>query len=90
MSLTDQQLGALAKAEANATVYAGPVRELELHKIKRSMHRDVIHTFWIMLRECETKANDDDDKLLKHQVEAWYRQWNRMTGDNKKPVWNLG
>ncbi len=61
--------------------------ELELHKIKRSMHHDIISSFWTMLRECEEKAINEGSAVLKVQVEGWYRQWNRMTGDNKKPQW---
>jgi hypothetical protein len=60
---------------------------IELHKIKRSMHKDVIDSFWTMLQELETQANNEDDRLLKHQVEGWYRQWNRMTGDTKTARW---
>ncbi len=39
------------------------------------------------MTELETQANNTDDGVLKHQVEGWYRQWNRMTGDNKSPRW---
>lgn len=60
---------------------------IELHKIKQSMHKDVIDSFWTMLQELETQANNEDDRLLKHQVEGWYRQWNRMTGDTKTARW---
>lgn len=60
---------------------------LELNTIKRSMQPDVISSFWTMLQELRGKANDDDDRVLKVQVEGWYRQWNSMTGDNKTPEW---
>lgn len=59
---------------------------LELNKIKRSMHADIIASFWMMLRELEEKA-DYGSQLDKVQVEGWYRQWNRMTGDDKVPRW---
>lgn len=62
---------------------------LELHKIKRSMHHDVITSFWTMLSELESKARSDNDAVLKHQVEGWYKQWNRMTGDDKRPSWTV-
>lgn len=62
--------------------------DLELHKIKRSMHHDVIGSYWAMLQECEAKAAEADDRVLKHQVAGWYKQWNRMTGDTKLPVWD--
>lgn len=61
--------------------------ELELYKIKRSMHHDVITSFWTMLSELTSKARNDNDPVLQHQVEAWHKQWNRMTGDNKQPDW---
>ena len=56
-------------------------------KIPANEQNGVMETFWTMLRECETKADCDDDRVLVHWVEAWYKQWNRVTGDNKQPVW---
>lgn len=32
-------------------------------------------------------ADNNDDTVLKVQVEGWYKQWNRMTGDDKEPNW---
>lgn len=40
---------------------------IELNKIKRSMHHEIISSFWMMLGECETRADNDGDRL-KHQV----------------------
>lgn len=56
----------------------------ELNKIKRSMHANVISSFWMMLQMIEANA---EDALTRHQVEGFYRQWNTMTGDNKVPRW---
>ena len=57
---------------------------MELNKIKRSMHADVIASFWSMLQQLDAQCCDDPKNiLLKRQVEAWYAQWNRMTGDCK-------
>lgn len=39
------------------------------------------------MRECESKADNDSDPVLKVWVEGWYRQWNRMTFDTKQPIW---
>lgn len=61
--------------------------ELELHKIKRSMHHDIIRSFRMMLLECEQRAIELNDAELKVQVERWYQQWNRMTGDSAQPRW---
>lgn len=60
---------------------------LELSKIKRSMHADVIASFWLMMQTVETLADNADDVTLKAQVEGFFKQWNRMTGDDKKPRW---
>ena len=60
---------------------------IELNKIKRSMHKDVISSFWTMMQELESHANNDNNPVLKHQVDGWYRQWNRMTGDTKVARW---
>ena len=68
------------------TATPGP-KGLELNTIKRSMQPDVISSFWTMLQELRSKADNEDDTLLKVQVEGWYRQWNRMTGDDKAPNW---
>jgi len=64
-----------------------PEKPVELNKIKRSMHKDVIHSFWLMMTTIETQANNEKDAVLMHWVECWYKQWNRMTGDNKSPQW---
>ena len=60
---------------------------MNLETIKRSMQRDTLSSFWTMLSELTSKARDDNDPVLKHQVEAWHRQWNQLTGDNKLPDW---
>lgn len=70
-----------------STEVIAQTEQLELNKIKRSMHKDVISSFWTMLQECESKAASNNDHLLKLWVEGWYKQWNRMTGDNKSARW---
>lgn len=47
----------------------------------------VVHSFWMMLRECENHAEANDDVVLKRWVEGWYRQWNAMTGQDLQPKW---
>ena len=60
-------------------------------KIKRNWTEDtkegVLFSFWYMLQECEVKAIDEDDILLKIQVEGFYRQWNFLTNSNQRPRW---
>mgnify|MGYP000432074084 CR=1 FL=1 len=60
---------------------------MQLEKIPAKMHKDVIGSFWYMMRELETVAEDNSDGILMIQVEGFYRQWNEMTGDNKSPRW---
>lgn len=55
--------------------------------IPKRMHSDIIHSFWSMMHECESKADNDDDRVLKHLVEGWFRQWNTLNGSNMKPRW---
>lgn len=59
---------------------------IELNKIKRSMHADVIASFWSMLQHLDNECVDNKkDVILRRQVEGYYAQWNRMTGDSKIP-----
>ncbi len=50
---------------------------------------DVLSSFWTMLMECESTVlnSKETDVVLKLWVTQWYEQWNRITGDNKKPEW---
>lgn len=59
----------------------------QMNKIPDAMHKDIIGSFWIMLRELEVIADNNDDKLMKFLVAVYYRQWNEMCEDNKEPVW---
>ena len=47
----------------------------------------MIDSFWIMLKECEAKAEESNDKVLIMLVESWFIQWNRITNDTKMPRW---
>ena len=60
---------------------------MQLDTIAKALQPDIIHSFWTMLSELESQADNTGDAVLHVQVEAWYRQWNRMTGDNKQPRW---
>ena len=57
---------------------------LNLESIPQNEQKNVISVYWQMLKSLEMTA---DDTLSKHDVEAYYRLWNRMTGDNKSPNW---
>lgn len=63
------------------------IGDINLTKIRPSLQEGVISSFWTMLRELETQADNKSDNTLKHQCAGWYKQWNRMTGDNKEPIW---
>lgn len=58
-----------------------------LDNIPKNLHTDVISIYWQMLRDCEGRAHDTNNPVLKHMVEGWYHTWNRMADDTKKPVW---
>lgn len=60
---------------------------MQLETIAKSEQKDFISSFWTLLQEAETKADNDDDKVLKHWVEQFYHQWNRVTGSDQKPRW---
>ena len=59
---------------------------MQLETIAQEMHKDVIASFWMMM--CMIEA-DAEDALTRCQVEGFYRQWNKMTGDDKVPRWKL-
>lgn len=55
--------------------------------IPKEEQSGVLESFWTMLRELETFAENEDDAILKHWVECWYIQWNRITGQEYKARW---
>jgi hypothetical protein len=60
---------------------------MQLTNIPADQHENVIGAYWYMMRECESKAADENCAVLKLQVEGFYRLWNKMTDDNKQPIW---
>ena len=63
----------------------------QLDKISAAEQRGVLESFWTMLKECEERANvsDGSELLLRHWVSEWYKQWNRVTGSNCLPIWEM-
>lgn len=60
---------------------------VQMEKIPQHLHKDVIGSYWIMLQELQSKAEENNDIMLKRWVESFYRQWNEITGDDKKARW---
>lgn len=60
---------------------------MRLDHIPRAEYENVISMYWQLMRESESNAHETNSPLDKHTVEGAYRLWNRVTGDNKKPVW---
>ena len=62
---------------------------VQMSSIPKKEQENMLSSFWTMLQECESKVDNSErkDPVLKHWVEQWYGQWNRITGDNKEPVW---
>lgn len=59
-----------------------------LKHIPENEQEGVLGTFWAMLKELESIAHSNEkDVILRHEVTAYYKQWNRITGDNKSPRW---
>lgn len=55
--------------------------------ISADEQENILASFWQMLAECEQRAAESKDPVLTNWVEQWYQQWNRTTGDSKKPHW---
>lgn len=60
---------------------------MQLTKIPEAEQEGALSSFWTMLQECESNADNENNPVLKHWVSQWYEQWNRITGDSKVPRW---
>ena len=47
----------------------------------------IMDSFWIMLRECDTQAAVNNDPVLKHWVEGFYKQWSSFASVERLPSW---
>jgi hypothetical protein len=56
-------------------------------KIAKEHQENTISCYWQMLRMIESRAHCSDGVVDRHFVEAFYRHWNTMTGDDKVPIW---
>lgn len=60
---------------------------MQLTHIPAHEQEGVLSSFWTMLKEAESKADNENDPVLKHWVEQWFGQWNRITGSESKAKW---
>jgi len=60
---------------------------VNLESISWQEQPDFVSSFWTMLQELEAYADSEREPILMTWVEQWYLQWNRVTNDNKRPVW---
>lgn len=60
---------------------------MQLKKIPKEEHSNVIAVYWMMMRQLEEDARSSGSAFDKLQVEGFYMLWNRITGDNKVPHW---
>jgi len=60
---------------------------MNLDNIPKSEQKDFLASFWTMLKECDEKADDNADPVLRHWVSCWFQQWNKITGQNHAPSW---
>ena len=61
---------------------------MNLTEIPQAEQEALLGSFWTMLQECEGKAVNNNDPVLRLWVAQWYSQWNRVTGSDKKPMWD--
>ena len=47
----------------------------------------VIACFWAMMRELESEADNNQDRVLMHFVDGYARTWNEITGGEFETVW---
>lgn len=79
---------ALSKARPNTAEGEAHADSVLEDAVRWFSERDnVLHSFWVLLREAETQADNDNNPLLKHQVEGFYRQWNALNGSAIEPHW---
>lgn len=60
---------------------------INLTKIPKNEQEGMLSSFWMMLGDLENHADNSKNLLDMHTVSEMYKQWNRITGDNKEPVW---
>lgn len=67
---------------------------INFESIPDNEQASMLSSFWTMLKECEAVVENSKDKdgvyhdpVLKHWVEQWHTQWNRVTNSNTKPAW---
>jgi hypothetical protein len=61
--------------------------DLDTIVIPKGEHKDLMASFWTMLQENAGRAADSGDAVLRLWVEGWFKQWNRITGNNQSPPW---
>jgi hypothetical protein len=57
------------------------------NSIPKREQQNMLENFWLMLQECEAKAERDNGAILKHWVDQWYQIWNRINESTMKPRW---
>ena len=56
-------------------------------KISAKEQTGVMESFWSMMKELESQADQAGHSLEKHMVEGYFRQWNRIMKDTARPSW---
>ncbi len=56
-------------------------------KIPKDEQANVMSSFWSMMTTLESDADNTGNQLDRHQVEGYFRQWNKLMKDNKEPRW---
>lgn len=56
-------------------------------KLSKTQIQNVIDSFWIMMTELASQADNENDPVLKMMVEGFARQWRELTGATYNPPW---
>lgn len=56
-------------------------------KIPAKKHTSVMSSFWAMMKQLETQADNSNNAFEKHTVESYFEQWNELMTDTAEPSW---
>jgi len=48
----------------------------------------IMDDYWFMMSELERIAQDNNDAVLRHFLDAYFKKWSEFAGLERKPVWS--
>ena len=55
--------------------------------LNEDQQTEVMASFWAMMMQLETQADNTESRFDQHFVEGYFRQWNSIMNDTKEPAW---